>query len=96
VWIGCLEMFEALNNNQRVRYSMRASFEYFQVRKRRTRSETDADKPSRALSPQAKFSSQRGIDSCDLGACIHQKVVWAGMVDRDRHNYLRVLDEPEA
>jgi hypothetical protein len=96
VRIDCLEMPKVLNDNERVCYSVRPSFKYVQVRKRRTRSQTDADKPGRALSPQAKFGGQRGIDRGDLGACIHQKVVWAGMVERDRHNYLRALDEPEA
>jgi hypothetical protein len=77
VRIGCLQIPEVLNHNERVCYSVRPSFEYVQVRERRTRSQTDADKPGRSLSPQAKFSGQRGIDSVDLGACIHQKVVGA-------------------
>src|SRR5216683_440289 len=96
VGIGCLEMLKVLNDNQRVCYSVRASFEYVQVRERRTRAETDADEPCSALDPQVKLGGQRGINRCDLGACIHQKVVRAGMVDRDRHNYLGALDEPEA
>jgi hypothetical protein len=66
------------------------------MRKRRTRAETDADKPGCALNPQVKFSRQRWIDSGDLGASIYEKVVWPGMVDYDGHNYLRALDEPEA
>ena len=88
VRIGCLEMPEVLNDNQRVCYSVRTSFEYVQVRKRRTRAETDADEPGRTLNLQVKFSGQRRIDDGDLGACIHQKVIRAGVVDRDRNNDL--------
>src|SRR5216683_5554756 len=80
VGIGCLEMLKVLNDNQRVCYSVRASFEYVQVRERRTRAETDADEPCSALNLQVKFISQRRIDAGDLGACIYEKVVGAGMV----------------
>src|SRR5258708_31888911 len=73
--IGCLEMLKVLNDNQRVCYSVRASFEYVQVGERGTHAETDADEPCSALNPQVKLSGQRRINGCDLGACIHQKVV---------------------
>src|SRR6266851_571700 len=96
VGIGCLEMLEVLNDNEGACYSVRASFEYVQARERRTRAETDADEPCSALDPQVKLSGQRRIDGGDLGTCIHQKVVRAGMVDRDGNNDLGALDEPEA
>jgi hypothetical protein len=89
-------MLEILDDGQRVCYSVRASFECVQVGKRRTRAKADADEAGSALNLQVKFSGQCRIDGGDLGACIYKKVVWAGMVDRDRHNYLRAPDEPEA
>jgi hypothetical protein len=94
--IGCVETPKVLNDNQRVCYGVRTSFEYVHVRKRRTRAETDADESCGALNPQVKFSGQRRIDDGDLGACIHQKVIRAGVVDCDRNNYLRTLEESEA
>jgi len=96
VRIDCLEMLKVLNDNERVCYSVRASFEYVQVRERRTGAETDPDEPCCALNPQVKLSRQRRINGGDLGACIYVTVVWTGMVDRNRHNYLGALDEPEA
>src|SRR5580704_2665240 len=60
--IGCVETPKVLNDNQRVCYGVRTSFEYVHVRKRRTRAETDADESCGALNPQVKFSGQRRID----------------------------------
>src|SRR6266851_2898703 len=78
-----VEMLEILNDNEGACYSVRAGFEYVQVRERRTRAETDADEPCSALNLQAKFIGQRRINGGDLGSGIDQKVVWAGVVDRD-------------
>src|SRR5436190_13628817 len=57
--IGCVEISKALNDNQRVCYGVLTSFKYLQVRKRRTRAETNADEPGRALNLQMKFFRQR-------------------------------------
>jgi hypothetical protein len=59
VRIGCLEMLKVLDDDQRVSYSVRASFQYLQVRERGTGAEADADEPCRTLNPQVKFSGQR-------------------------------------
>jgi hypothetical protein len=96
VRIGCVELFEVLNYNVWVCHRLRARFEQVQLRKRSTHVEADANKPGRALELQVKFSGQRRIDGGDLGAGVHQKVVWAGVVDNDRNKDLGALDEPEA
>jgi hypothetical protein len=96
VRIGCLKPFEALYDNQSVSHGLRTRLKKAQMRKRRPRAEADADEPCRPLNSQAKFGGQRRINGGYLGTCIDQKVVRAGVVDLDRNDYLRALDETEA
>ncbi len=56
---------------------------------------SDADDLSRVLTLQVKFGCQRWINHRDLGACVHEKVLRAGVVDHDRQNDLGALDEPK-
>jgi hypothetical protein len=97
VGTGALEVLEVLNDDERVGYGPRASLERVQLRKRSKSAVTNPDyDDSRAPNLQMKFSRQRWINHRHLGACVHQKVVGAGMVDRYRRNDLGALDEPEA
>ena len=95
VEIGCLQRLQVLHHNGMVCNRVRAGFQQVQIRKGSMRTETDTDDLCRALGLQVKFGCQRWIHDRELGACIQQKFVGAGMVNDYRHNNSGALYEVE-
>ena len=93
--IGCTQRLKILHHNGMVGNRVRAGFHQLHIRKGSVPAETDTDDLSRALGLQVKFVCQRWIHHCGQGACIHQKVIGAGMVNDYRHNDSRTLYEVE-
>ncbi len=93
--IGCTQRLQVLHHNGMVGNRMRARFQQPQIRKGSIRTETHTDDLSRASDLQVKFGCQQWIHDRGRGACIHQKVIGAGMVNDHRHNYSRTLYEVE-
>ena len=96
VGVGCVELVEALKDDQSVLCGLGAGFEKVQVREEGAGAEADADEAGCALNSQVEVGGQGWLDDCDLGAGVYEEVVRAGVVDRERNDYLGALDEAQA
>jgi hypothetical protein len=95
VHVGSQGIVELRNKNLVMGYGKGAHFNQLQLRKGSLRWEAYGEHSSLAPALQLKFSSQGWIDRRDLCPGVHQKVIRPGVVDCDRNNYLRTLDETE-
>jgi hypothetical protein len=86
---------KVLNDRQYAFDGVRAGIHPLQLRQRHTRVDSHPRHAGRSVCLEVEFVGKSRIDGCGLGAGIHEKIVRAGVVDSDGHNYQGALHEPK-